>query len=115
MGIHCQLVDVYGPNIISHKHFWVWCNAFANSTTDVQDMQQPGWPGWWEFTTDGDMQHAVISWLKMLDDNFFHTRRDALVSQWDKTLNICGNYMQKWWVPKSYESFMHLCKSKSFR
>jgi hypothetical protein len=43
------------------------------------------------FATDSNMQHTVISWLKVLDTDFFHTWTDALVSQQDKCLNICGD------------------------
>jgi hypothetical protein len=42
--IHCQLVEVYGANVMSWKHVWVWCTAFDNGRTDVQDEQQSGWP-----------------------------------------------------------------------
>jgi hypothetical protein len=37
--IHRQLVEVYGANAMSWKHVWVWCTAFDNGTTDVQDEQ----------------------------------------------------------------------------
>jgi hypothetical protein len=29
--IHRQLVQVNGANVMSRKHFWVWCTAFDNS------------------------------------------------------------------------------------
>jgi hypothetical protein len=28
--IHRQLVEVYGANVMSQKHVWVWCTAFDN-------------------------------------------------------------------------------------
>jgi hypothetical protein len=35
--IHRQLVEVYGANVMSRKQVGVWCTAFDNSRTDVQD------------------------------------------------------------------------------
>jgi hypothetical protein len=37
--IHRQLVEVYGANVMSRKHVCVWCAAFDNGRTDVQDEQ----------------------------------------------------------------------------
>jgi hypothetical protein len=37
--INRQLVEVYGPNVMSRKHVWVWCTAFDNGRTVVQDKQ----------------------------------------------------------------------------
>jgi hypothetical protein len=31
--IHRQLVEVYGANVMSWKHVWVWCTAYDNSRT----------------------------------------------------------------------------------
>jgi hypothetical protein len=42
--IHRQLVEVYGANVISRKHVWVWCTAFDNGRTDVQDEERSGRP-----------------------------------------------------------------------
>jgi hypothetical protein len=47
------------------------------------------------FATDSDVRHAVISWLKTLSNSFFHTGIDALVSWWDKCLNISDDYVEK--------------------
>jgi hypothetical protein len=30
--IHRQLVEVYGANVMSQKHVWVWCTAFDNGS-----------------------------------------------------------------------------------
>jgi hypothetical protein len=38
--IHGQLVEVYGANVMSRKHVWVWCTAFGNGRADVQDEQR---------------------------------------------------------------------------
>jgi hypothetical protein len=38
--IHRQRVEVYGANVMSRKHFWVWCTAFDNGRKDVQDEQR---------------------------------------------------------------------------
>jgi hypothetical protein len=37
--IHRQLVEVYGANVRSWKQVWVWCTAFDNGRTDIQDEQ----------------------------------------------------------------------------
>jgi hypothetical protein len=31
--IHRQLVGVYGSNVMSRQHIWVWCTAFDNGRT----------------------------------------------------------------------------------
>jgi histone-lysine N-methyltransferase SETMAR len=51
--IHRQVVEVYGANIMSRKHVWVWCTAFDNGRTDVQDEQRSGWPS--TSTTDDNV------------------------------------------------------------
>jgi hypothetical protein len=38
--VHRQLLEVYGANVMSRKHVWVWCTAFDNGGTDVQDEQR---------------------------------------------------------------------------
>lgn len=59
------------------------------------------------------MKHAVITWLKALDADFSHISMKALVSWWDRCLNICGNYVEKWCVPKYFNvSYKHLSKNK---
>jgi hypothetical protein len=47
--IHRQLVEVYGANVMS----WVWCTAFDNGSTDVQDEQRSGRPS--TSTTDDNL------------------------------------------------------------
>jgi hypothetical protein len=42
--IHDQRVEVYGANVMSRKHVWVWCTATDNSRTGVQDEQRSGRP-----------------------------------------------------------------------
>jgi hypothetical protein len=37
--IHCQLTEVYGANAMSRTYVWIWCTAFDNSRTDIQDEQ----------------------------------------------------------------------------
>jgi hypothetical protein len=51
--IHCQLVEVYCANVMSLKHIWVWCTAFDNGRTDVQDEQRSGRPS--TSTTDDNV------------------------------------------------------------
>jgi hypothetical protein len=34
--IHRQLVEVYGGNVMSLKHVWVWCTAYDNCRTHSQ-------------------------------------------------------------------------------
>lgn len=52
------------------------------------------------FASDSTMLHTVISLLKVLDTYFFHNRIDSLAPQWDTCLQIWGNYVEKWYVPK---------------
>jgi hypothetical protein len=42
--IHRQFVEVYGANVMSRKKVWVWCTAFDNGRTDIQDEQRSGRP-----------------------------------------------------------------------
>jgi transposase len=51
--IHRQLVEVYGANVMSRKHVWVWCTAFDNGRRDVQDVQRSGRPS--TSTTDDNV------------------------------------------------------------
>jgi hypothetical protein len=51
--IHHQLVEVYSANIMSWKQVWVWCTAFDNGRTDVQDEQRSGRPS--TSTTDDNL------------------------------------------------------------
>jgi DNA-binding Lrp family transcriptional regulator len=53
--IHRQLVEVHGANVMSRKQVWVWCTAFDNGRTDVQDEQQSGRPS--TSTTDDNLCH----------------------------------------------------------
>jgi hypothetical protein len=48
-----------------------------------------------QFATDGEVQQAVISWLQVLDTDFFYAGIDALVYRWDKCLGKYGYYMAK--------------------
>jgi histone-lysine N-methyltransferase SETMAR len=47
------------------------------------------------FTTYGEVQQAVMSWLQALDTDFFYAGIDALVYQWDKCLGKYGDYVEK--------------------
>lgn len=51
------------------------------------------------FTTDACVKHAVNSCLQTLDTDLFYARTQTLLPQWDKFLNILGNYTEVWWVP----------------
>jgi hypothetical protein len=35
-----------------------------------------------QFTTDGEVQQAVMSWIQALDTDFFYAGIDALVYRW---------------------------------
>jgi hypothetical protein len=52
------------------------------------------------FATNGDMQHAAISWLNVVDVDFSHTGIGAFVSVWDRYLNMFDDYVEMWYVPK---------------
>jgi hypothetical protein len=47
------VVEVYGANVMSRKKVWVWCTAFDNGRTDVEDEQQSGRPS--TSTTDDNV------------------------------------------------------------
>jgi hypothetical protein len=123
--IHHQLVDVYGANFVSRKHICVWCTAFDNGRTHSQPhtrvvtaLQLGGtgpsslqpWPStkWFHlfgslkkhlgerrFTTEGEVQQAVTSWLQALDTDFFYAGIDALMYQWDKCFSKYWDYVEK--------------------
>ena len=52
-----------------------------------------------QFATDHDMKQAVFPWLQKFYTDFLYTGILALASQWDKCLNICGDYVEVWRVP----------------
>jgi hypothetical protein len=47
-----------------------------------------------QFTTNGEVQQAVMSWLQMLDTDFFYAGIEALVYR-DKCLGKYGDYVEK--------------------
>jgi histone-lysine N-methyltransferase SETMAR len=47
------------------------------------------------FTTNGEVQKAVMSWLQVLDTDFFYAGIDVLVYQWDKCFGKYGDYVEK--------------------
>lgn len=63
---------------------------FGPLTNDLVDKQ---------FATDHDMKQAVFPWLQKFYTDFLYTGIQALASQWDKCLNICGDYVEVWRVP----------------
>jgi hypothetical protein len=46
------------------------------------------------FATDINVKQAVISWLKILQTNFFYAKIQALVPGWEKCLNVNGYYVK---------------------
>jgi histone-lysine N-methyltransferase SETMAR len=52
------------------------------------------------FATDSKVQQAVISWLQVLDTDFFYAGIDAFVYQWDKSFGKYGDYVEKQSVPR---------------
>jgi hypothetical protein len=54
--IHRQHVEVYGANVMSRKHVWVWCTAFNNGRADVQVEQRSGRPS--TSTTDDNVRRT---------------------------------------------------------
>jgi hypothetical protein len=75
--IHRQLVEVYGANVMSRKHVWVWSTAFDNGRTD------------------GEVRQTVMSWLQALDTDFFYAGIDAFEYRWDKCLGKYRDYVEK--------------------
>jgi hypothetical protein len=120
--IHRQPVEVYGANVMSRKHVWVWCTAFDNGRTAPVSYYGATigrywtilptaltWhqvififfgpfkkdPGGKQFTTDGEVQQAVMSSLQALDTDFFYAGIDTLVYRWDKCFGKYGDYVEK--------------------
>jgi hypothetical protein len=49
------------------------------------------------FAADGEVQQAVMSWLQVLDTDFFYAGIDALVYRWDKCFGKYGDYVYYIW------------------
>jgi hypothetical protein len=47
------------------------------------------------FATDSEVQQAIISWLQVLDTEFFYAGIDALVYWWDKCFGKYEDYVEK--------------------
>jgi histone-lysine N-methyltransferase SETMAR len=47
------------------------------------------------FSTDGEVQQAVMSWLQALDTDFFYAEMDTLVYRCDKCSSKYGDYVEK--------------------
>jgi hypothetical protein len=103
--IHRQLVEVYGANVMSQKHVWVWCTAFDNGQPHAWVVRRNNWEvldhppyspdlapsdfhlfgplkkhlGGRQSATDGEVQQAVMSWLQVVDPEFFSAGIDAVV------------------------------------
>jgi hypothetical protein len=74
--------------------FWITCDTFPTSSQVISIFRSlKEHLAGSQHATDGDMQHIVISWLKVLDTDILHARIDALVSQWDRC--NCGDYVEK--------------------
>ena len=50
--------------------------------------------GWQVTATDADVKQAVTSLLQTLKTDFCYTRIQSLVQQWDKCLNVNGDYVE---------------------
>ena len=55
------------------------------------------------FATDADVKQAVTSWLSILNTYFFYTGIQALVSLWDRRLNVDDEYVESWCI--SYATY----------
>jgi hypothetical protein len=47
------------------------------------------------FATSGEVQKAIMSWLQVLDIDFFYAGIDASVYWWDKCLGKYGDYVEE--------------------
>jgi len=47
---------------------------------------------------DADEKPNLTSWQQILDTDFFYVRTHALVSRWDKCLNVSGDCREVWCV-----------------
>jgi hypothetical protein len=57
--IHCQLVEVYGANVMSRKHVWVWCAPFDNGRT--HSKQRYNWEVLGHPPYSPDWHQAILS------------------------------------------------------
>ena len=46
------------------------------------------------FAVDGDVKQAVTYWPQTLGTCVFYTRKQALVSNWNRYVNVKGDYME---------------------
>lgn len=61
------------------------------------------------------MKQAVSSCLQTLDNDFFHAKIQALVTLWDKYLNVNTNQVEGSHVPSStYMLHIHRSKNEVF-
>jgi hypothetical protein len=54
-------------------------------------------PGKW-FWTDADAKQVVTSCLHIINTDIFDAEIQALVSRWNKRLNVNGDYVEVWCV-----------------
>jgi hypothetical protein len=45
------------------------------------------------FTADINVKETLISWVKILETNFFYAKVPGPVPWWEKSLNVSGYYM----------------------
>jgi hypothetical protein len=89
--IHRQRVEVYGANVMSRKHVWVWCTAFDNGRTDVQDEQRSGRPS----TATHSQPHAwVVNGAKI--ERYWTILPTALT--WHRVIFISLDHWKSTWV-----------------
>jgi hypothetical protein len=104
--IHRQLVEVYGANVMSRKHVWVWCTAFDNGQPHawvVSALQLGGtgpsslqpWPGTKWFSSIWTIEEAP-GWKVICNWWWSSASRHVLASGawhwfllcWDRCLGV---------------------------
>jgi hypothetical protein len=114
--IHRQLVEVYGANVMSPKHVWVWCTAFDNGQPHawvVTALQLGGtgpsslqpWPGTERFSSLLTVEEAP-GWKAIRNRRWSSASRHVLASDawhwfllcWDGCLGVpVGQMFRQVW------------------
>ena len=68
--IHRELIAVYGKHVMSRKQVSVWCSAFTEGRTNLQDEPRVGRPR--SSTTEDNIAHVDA----LIQDNKQHKLRD---------------------------------------
>ena len=66
-----------------------WSLVLTPSDSISLDSLKSTW-----FAVVADREQLVASWLQTLDTDIFYAMIQALLSQWDKRLNLSGDFVE---------------------